>query len=69
MDELTDRQMRDKVIKDSHMLVLSKVQSGEELNWLELNVLRALLEKRIGISSEVAELVKSLLLSGLIKEI
>lgn len=62
--ERTARQRLDPIIKDSHMMVLAKVQSGESLDWLERSVLKGITQREVGLSEEVEQLVQQLKDSG-----
>ena len=58
--ELTDDQMRDKVIKDAQMSVLEEVGAGKKLNRLEKSILSAMLANEIRTCDEVQRLLREL---------
>ncbi len=62
--EEEEESFRQLIIKDAHMMVLDKIRSGDELNWLDRNVLEGLLGERIAISEEVKTLVKEMKAKG-----
>ena len=60
------QEMTSKIIRDAHMFVLDKVRSGEALDWLDKNVLQALLDNRIEVLEEVQAVVLEMKGSGLL---
>lgn len=67
--ERMERQRLDPVIKDAQLDVLEKVRSGGKLDWLERNVIEAILGNRIGMCQEVEDMVREMKEKGELIEV